>query len=281
MVLTMHNPTISGSLLSRLLVRYYLAPNHPCKLRIWRWLYRMTGRPQVIVKYADTATLKLDYIDYVQSHILITGFYEPEVWDALARIATDDEVVWDIGGHIGSVAVRAAADTRVREVHTFEPNPTTAASLLNNLALNPTLRIKHHPVALGDRDETRSLFPGSFGNIGTASLVTDTGVGGTLVRCTTADSVIAAGTIPPPTLIKLDVEGFELEVLTGAAGLLASGLVKAIAFEAETDPTGNILDRRISELLFNACYMIVAIPRPDGSRVSRENFLATKVTPGR
>jgi len=88
-----------------LLARYRVAPDHPAKLRLWRWLYTLTGRPEVCVRYAGRARLRLDLEDLVQFAIAQDGFYEPEVWDALAAFASGDEVVWDVGGHVGGMAI--------------------------------------------------------------------------------------------------------------------------------------------------------------------------------
>ena len=266
------------ALLNRLLMRYYLGPEHPAKLRFWRWIYKALGRPGVVVHYADQALLQLDYLDYVQSHILKFGFYEPEVWEVLSYYASCDEVVWDIGGHIGSVAVRAALDPRVSSVHTFEPNPRTAAALRANLVLNPSLPITHHAMALGNRTETRTLSPGEEGNVGTASLVCG-GAVGIAVACVTADDWLAAGHAPHPTLIKLDVEGFEEQVLEGALGVLATGTIKAIALEAEARCDGGVKDIGLYEILAAHGYTVRRIRRPDGTQETRENYLAARMFP--
>src|SRR5262245_29400794 len=95
------------SFLASLLARAYIAPDQSAKLRIWRWLYRLFGRPAVVVNYARGALLKLDYLDYVQSHILHSGAYEPEVWEVVSAFAERSEVLWDIGAHVGSFSIRA------------------------------------------------------------------------------------------------------------------------------------------------------------------------------
>jgi FkbM family methyltransferase len=263
---------------ARTLRRYYLGPDHPAKLRLWRWLYKASGRPGVVVHYAGSARLRLDYLDYVQSHILRFGYYEPEIWDTLAAFAVGDEVLWDIGGHVGSVAIRAALDPRVRQVHCFEPHPRTGAALRANLELNPALRVTHHAVALGDRTETRTLSAGQAANVGTASLVGN-GTGGAPVQCVTADDLVAAGKAEPPTLMKLDVEGFETQVLAGAACILACGRLKAIVMEAETAPGGSMIDRGLVARLADQGYRVWRIPRPECTTEPRENYLAAPALP--
>lgn len=259
-----------------LLARYRAAPDHPTKLRIWRWLYSLAGRPDVQVRYARLASMRLNLEDCVQERIVTHGYYEPEVWETLASHATGNEVVWDIGGHVGGVAIRAALDPRVRAVHCFEPNPHTADRMAANLSLNPGLPITLHQVALGDFSETRNLYFGPPANIGQTSLVVRPTEDGTPVLCVTADEWIAAGKAEPPTLMKLDVEGFEEQVFAGAAGILASGRVRAILFESAAHPDGHIRSREIVERLARFGYRTSHLTRPDRHLEGNENYLATR-----
>lgn len=261
-----------------LLARYLAAPEHPSKLRVWKWLYTIAGRPEVCVRYAGTARMRLDLVDGVQNGIAANGFYEVEVWDTLAGYLTGADVVWDIGGHVGGVAIRAALDPRVKAVHCFEPNPHTAARLQTNLSLNPDLPITHHAVALGDKTETRTLHFGPPHNIGQTSFVVRTTELGTPVECETVDGLIATGSAAPPTLIKIDVEGFEPQVLIGASHLLASGQVKAIVFESAADPMGKLLSHEIRRLLEQFGYSFRHLVREDRHIDPNENFLATRNT---
>lgn len=263
-----------------LLARYWAAPDHPSKRRLWNWIYAIAGRPEVCVRYAGTSRMRLDLEDGVQSGIATDGYYEVEVWDALADYATGADVVWDIGGHVGGVAIRAALNPRVKAVHCFEPNPRTAERLKNNLRLNPDLPITHHDVALGDKSETRTLHFGPPNNIGQTSLVVRPTEQGIPVECETADGLIAAGRVAPPTLIKIDVEGFESQVLLGASHLLASGLVKAIVFESAADPNGQLLSSEIPRLFEQFGYTVRHLVRRDRHLELNENYLATrKATP--
>ncbi len=258
------------------LARYLAAPDHPAKLRIWRWLYALAGRPEVLVRYAGTARMRLNLEDCVQERIVTHGFYEPEVWETLAGYATGDEVVWDIGAHVGGVAIRAALDPRVRAVHCFEPNPHTAARLRANLALNPDLPITLHQVALGDRTETRTLYFGPPGNIGQTSLVVRPTAEGTPVECVTADGWIAAGKADPPTVVKVDVEGFEASVFAGASAALKSGRVKAVVFESAAESDGRIGSKLLVEQLAGHGYQTRHLKRPAGSVEENENYHAAR-----
>lgn len=267
--------TSRTGVLARALAKYYLGPDHVSKLRLWRWLYGIFGRPSVIVSYMGGARLRLDYSDYVQSHILRFGVYEPEVWDVLGAYAVGNDIVWDVGAHVGSVSIRAALDPRVRSVHGFEPNPDTIPALRTNFALNPNLSLKQHAVALGDRQETRRLWPGTEGNIGTASLMISAG-GGAEIFCIRGDELVASGAAEPPTLMKIDVEGFELKALAGCREMLASGRVRAIVFESEADKAGRLCDRVLATMLASQGYQLWRIARPGGSIEPRENYLAAR-----
>ncbi len=231
---------------------------------------------RLLQPYADGGLITLDLRDFVQRDIFVTGSHEPEVWDTLSRFASDNEVVWDIGAHIGSFAIRAALHPAVREVHCFEPDPRTMEILRLNLMLNQK-RTFCHAIALSDRQEERQLYRGPATNQGLGTLQTNLGHGAIPVSCLTVDDVIAQGVAPAPTLLKLDVEDWEERVLMGAQRLLESAPPKAIVFEAEVNPDMAMANQHLAELLTDLGYQVSPIHRPSGEVQNRENFLAHHV----
>lgn len=265
-----------GRALSRRLRTYYLGPDHPAKIRLWGMLRRAMGYARLTVPYAERGWISLDERCFLQGQVLATGTYEAEVWERLAPHAVGEDVVWDVGAHIGTFAIRALLHPLVRQVHCFEPDSETAAILESNLALNTVSHATYavHRAALGDRTGARLLHRGPPANTGLTTLRDDLGYGSSTVPCLTVDDALARGIAPPPTLLKLDVEDWELRVLSGAARLLAAAPPRAIAFEAAVDRTGGALDPQLPALLQSHGYRVERIPRPSGIIDVRENFLA-------
>jgi FkbM family methyltransferase len=272
-----------GKRLSRILVAYYRAPDHPMKVRLWRYVRRALGYRPLTLPYGQTGWMTIDERDWVQLSILSRGTYEPEVWEAVVSRATGDEVVWDVGAHIGTFALRAAQDARIRSVCAFEPDPLTLNVLSRNLALSRS-RATVHAVALSDCNERRTFVHGPATNTGMSTLGPTGSTGMTdhvplatfEVSCRTADDVIANAEAPTPSLMKIDVEGWEYHVLNGAQQLLRSPTLKAIAFEAASDIQCDIEDARLKDLLSRNSYRVEHIPRREGERRGVENYLAAR-----
>lgn len=182
-------------------------------------------------------------------------------------------MVWDVGAHVGIFALKAAFDSRVAKTYAFEPVPETLSALKANLALNPDRAIETFGEALGNTKEERRLYKPAANNSGLNRLGQTAGAPSISVPVTTVDDRIAGG-LRPPTLMKIDVEGWELEVLKGATGALANPAFKAIAFEAEVDGRGNIIDSELPELLRRHGFQVHRIDRPEPSL--RENFIASR-----
>jgi FkbM family methyltransferase len=271
---------VLGKNISRLLQAYYLAPDHPMKLRVWYGIHRMLGCPRLTIPYVKKGWITIDVKDFLQREILVTGYYEPEVWNALFQFITEDEVVWDIGAHIGSFAIRALLNVGVGEVHAFEPDPIQASILRTNLALNKGKYIIHQ-LALNSQPDTLRLYHGPQANTGLSSFI-HTGLGGICfdVECETIDYLTFQEHISFPTLVKIDVEGWEFQVLQGARRLLAEVPPKAIVFESECAESGEITNDLIPKYLEDAGYSIQRIVRLSGVIDKRENFLATYKGPG-
>jgi FkbM family methyltransferase len=279
--------SVIGKTLSRILTAYYRGPDHPMKLRLWRYVRQFSGYAPLTIAYGDRAWITVDERDWLQSFIFASGSYEPEVWAALADHATRNEVVWDVGANIGSFVLIAAQDQRVKSVCAFEPDPLTLETLNWNLALNGNPAVVY-PFGLSDTAERKTLIHGPSTNSGMSTLSPTTHTGMTShvsadeqlptfeVDCRTADELIARGEALAPTLMKIDVEGWEYQVLNGAHQVLRSNRLKALAFEARSDARGRLQDDRVERLLIHYSYSISHIRRPDGELRGVENYLAVR-----
>jgi FkbM family methyltransferase len=142
-----------------------------------------------------------------------TGAHEQHVQDALARILEPGMRFWDAGAHAGFfsfLASRIVGDEGV--VHAFEPQPDSRDRLVTGVGLNSAANVTVHPIALTNIDGDAVLHRHAESPMW--SLVSERGeADGITVRCQTIDSM--AEQLGAPDLIKIDVEGAELEVIRG------------------------------------------------------------------
>ena len=129
----------------------------------------------------------------------------------------DDEVLYDIGAFTGDSAksfLATARGTRFSQIHCFEPSPNNFTQLqqfVESVGMGKD-KIIAHKLALGD---TTGEIQVETEN-GPSSRV---GRGSETVPVTTIDEI--GKTIPSPTFIKIDVEGFEPQCLLGAKQTIA------------------------------------------------------------
>jgi FkbM family methyltransferase len=130
----------------------------------------------------------------------------------------------DVGAHIGMLAMPAATLVgREGEVLAFEPNPVNMSRLARCVGLNGISNIRLLDVALSDRTgEAAFNFPLASATRG--SLMTSRAGDNAAtfpVRTVKGDELL----LPldsRPTLMKVDVEGFEIEVLRGCREFVLS-----------------------------------------------------------
>jgi FkbM family methyltransferase len=145
---------------------------------------------------------------------MATADFEPSEVNAFLRHCGTCDVVLDIGANVGFYSCLAA--NQGKHVVSFEPAPRNLKFLYRNLWSNGFSAVEVLPVALGPKPGLMPIY--GFGGI--SSLVPgwaqapDRPAG--LVPVTTLD-LVAANRFPGEQLfIKMDVEGFELDVLAGA-----------------------------------------------------------------
>lgn len=140
-----------------------------------------------------------------------------------------EKVVFDVGAFIGLFTMLASAKQAARVI-CYEPMDRNRRRLLENLKLNHMEHVTVRPFGVGSRKATLNM---SFDPLmpGGASVNEEIAAGidasaASVQRCTisvtTLDEDIAEQGLPAPDLIKVDIEGFELDALRGASATLAA-----------------------------------------------------------
>lgn len=202
------------------------------KTRLQRalWAAATRGAPRaagVVAARIGGVQWELDLAEVIQSQIFWEGTYGRGVLTWLGRQVAaaprDRSVFWDVGANIGAVSLGMAATWPGLAIECFEPSPRVHAKLARHAALNPTLAVRIHRLALSDRTGT-SLFHESVersnSGIGALYAAHNNDPKAVEVEVARGDDLVGAGRAAPPTLIKIDVEGFEIEVLGGLGEVL-------------------------------------------------------------
>ena len=125
-----------------------------------------------------------------------------------------NDVVYDIGANVGFYSMLSAAVSN-RPVYAFEPSPRNYEYLLKHIEMNGFDTIKPFMLAVGDFDGTAS-FDADCDPV--AQRISPSG--SLNVEVCQLDTAVKKYGLLAPSIIKIDVEGHELEVLKGAVQLL-------------------------------------------------------------
>ena len=144
----------------------------------------------------------------------------------LARYLTEGDVYIDVGANIGSTAVPASRLVgKSGLVLAFEPHPRIYRFLLDNLRLNRCGNVTSYPVALGEQEATAAfsdLSPDDENRVLTT-------LGPLQVAMQPLDHYTRS--LDHVALLKIDVEGYEKQVILGAEETLAR--TACLYFEAD------------------------------------------------
>jgi FkbM family methyltransferase len=160
------------------------------------------------------------------AHFIYPGLCEFEDMGFVLHFLRPDDLFVDIGANIGAYTVLAGGAVGSHVV-AFEPAPTTFQSLLSNIQLNGLAnRTVAHNLALGKEEGVLQMSAG----LGTENCVQPTGGSAdtVTVKVSSLDRILGQS---QPALLKIDVEGFETEVMRGARAALAKSSLQAMIIE--------------------------------------------------
>jgi len=139
---------------------------------------------------------------------------ELPIYNLLLSDLRPADVFWDVGAHLGMYTLPVGKYLRDGRVVAFEPDPVAAKFLKKNVSLNKLRNVFIVEKALCDRNGDGFFDP----KLGRISDKSDKGV--QVVECTRGETLVNGGKVPSPDVVKIDVEGGELEVVHGLGNLL-------------------------------------------------------------
>jgi FkbM family methyltransferase len=205
------------------------------KIRAARMIYHaihagraLLGRNDREIVVRDSLTYDLDLSEGIDLGIYLGNFYERQTRSALSKLVSPGSLVLDIGANIGAHTLHLAQLVGpAGRVLAFEPTDFAFRKLRRNLDLNPSLasRVELFHCFLTANDgvsvpnDIYSSWPlaveeGLHAKHLGREMKTE------MAQARSLDSILAEQADRKVQLVKLDVDGFECDVLRGANSLL-------------------------------------------------------------
>jgi FkbM family methyltransferase len=183
----------------------------------------------------------------ISTDLMLDGIREAFATEALIGELGEGDVALDIGANIGYYALQESRMVgKTGCIYAVEPVPGNVEVLRRNVLLNGADNVSVFQFAVGDRDFDTTINISTMRNM--CSMVEKKGyrgyIGKVPVRVVKLDTFLEGKR--QPKLVRMDVEGYELEILIGAKKLLGSGkplkLFIEVHFDILLDRTAQLLD---------------------------------------
>jgi FkbM family methyltransferase len=157
------------------------------------------------------------WIAGAHTHGCWLGTYEIEKQKLFTQTVESGATVYDIGANVGFYTLLSSVIVGLQgHVYAFEPLPRNVCFLREHIRLNGIANATVVEAAVSDRSGETD-FDDSTGSA-TGHIKPS---GGLRVKMVKLDEFIADNSLPSPDCMKIDVEGDEMLVLTGAKSLLS------------------------------------------------------------
>jgi FkbM family methyltransferase len=178
----------------------------------------------------------VDIYSYIDQQIIYNKKYSKNINFHIMKNIRPESIYLDVGANIGSTSLPVAILHPTVEVNSFEPNPKIYEKLSKNIRLNSITNIAAFNIGIGSSNSPAQFyFSGAKKtNHGTSSLNLNADIVSPVeieIDIRRIDDLYA-NPDKPIGLIKIDVQGFEMDVLLGAR-LTVKRFAPIILFEQE------------------------------------------------
>lgn len=158
--------------------------------------------------------------EYVMKQIYLFGIYEKPYVKYLSSFPKNEiKTIVDIGANIGNYTLALKQAYPNSFVHSFEPNSINYNRLVKNISLNKFEGVKANQLGLSDKKGELKLYYDDK-NMGAATLAEQAGSKYETIILDTLDDYCVSNNINNIDMLKIDIEGGELNCLKGGQTIL-------------------------------------------------------------
>ena len=171
---------------------------------------RHQGKVETVVNMDEGASFNVRV--NTSDILVIWEIWRAKIYDDPRFPIKEDDIVVDIGAHIGGFSIRAAKLAHFGRVYAYEASSKNYDLLKRNSQLCRVNNITSYNKAVSDtRGELKFYQPGHNGALG--SLIQDTDSPMEIVESVTLPDIISENNIDTIDLLKIDAEGAEYNIL--------------------------------------------------------------------
>jgi FkbM family methyltransferase len=232
------------------------------RARVWEAVAAKCPERAIRLPWHGGTTLALRFGSALSLAIYVAGAFEPNEMTIFDRLLQPGATFIDVGANEGVYSIFAAARVGPKgRVIAVEPSPREIASLRGSLALNPKLKVSVVEAALGQANSWAELHVLDFPHAGENTLASfstsDTpAIDRRAVPTMSLDSLVQRLPNRKVDVVKIDVEGAELDVLRGAREVLRK---QRPALLIEVGGPGDRPKSAVLSMLDKAGYLISTI----------------------
>lgn len=163
------------------------------------------------------------------ARLILGKGYETNYENKFINSINTGDFIWDIGANIGHYTnIFSGKVSDSGAVYAFEPSPTNFSKLKKNCVLLDNIFLFNF--GLGEEEDKVSFQQGED-SIGATSRIVETNIDGIEVDIVVGIDLIKNKIAKAPNAIKIDVEGYEFEVIKGLGKYLSDPNLRLIGIE--------------------------------------------------
>jgi FkbM family methyltransferase len=219
----------------RALLALQYAPRFKGKWRVANWIARhCQDCSNCLIRGSGGLRLSFPSLkDPIAFEWLINGRYEGDTLDFIISLLKIGDTVLDVGANVGTVAIPIAKSIGVSgNVVCVEASPTIFQYLQSNITNNNITNIRAICTLVGETDgEQVKFYDAPTTSFGMGGRSRYPGYQESIVISKRVDTILEETALSPPRIMKIDVEGYELNVLRSAERALRSEQSPIVIFE--------------------------------------------------